>query len=92
MKPIEDILTKLRQDVIDRGFYNPYDVFNHDPKFYKEPERSRYDYKVHIVKWNTRSTRMVILGAKWNDNKNKFIISTYKMNSIKRTAHGEKMR
>jgi hypothetical protein len=72
-----------------KGFYNPYNVFHHAPEFYS-CEDERYDYKIHIVKWNTRSTRMTILYARY-DNKNKCWVFSKKM-GIKRSPHGEKMR
>jgi len=86
------IPVELQQTVIDRNFYNPHDVFNHQPEYYVEPETSKYKFKIHIYKWNTRSTRVTILGARFDEKQSKWVLSTYKQNSIKRQAHGEKMR
>lgn len=82
----------LLKNIIDRGFYNPYDVFHHAPEIYDEPDGYKYQYKVHIIKWNTSSTGMTILGARWDEKQDRYILSTYKTGSIKRYKHGEKMR
>ena len=82
----------LLKNIIDRGFYNPHDVFHHAPEIYDEPETSKYQFKVHIVKWNTSSTGMTVLGARWDDKQGKYILSTYRTGSVKRYKHGEKMR
>ena len=78
--------------VIDRGFYNPYDVFHHEPIVEKEPEGSKYEYKVSIHKWNTNSSKVTIVGVRWDEKKGRAVVSTYKQGSIKRTPHGESMR
>lgn len=73
----------------EQRLYNSYDVFSHPPEFYSS-EDDRYVCKIHIVKWNTRSTRMTVLYARFNENKNKWIFS--RKPGLKRTPHGEKMR
>lgn len=88
IKEVEKLLDALEK----RGFYNPHDVFHHAPDFYSEPEGSKYDYGVEIVKWNTRSARVVKVGARWNEKKQAYTVSTYKQGSIGRIAHGENMR
>lgn len=74
--------------LIEKRFYNPYDVFQHTPEFYSCDD-DRYAYKIHIVKWNTRSTRMTVLWARFDEKKG-WIFS--KKPGLKRTAHGENMR
>lgn len=80
-----EIIEALKQ----QRFYNPYDVFTHPPEFYS-CEDKRYRCKVEIVKWNTRSTRMTVLYARFDDKKSKWIFS--RKTGLKRTPHGEKMR
>ena len=75
--------------LIEKRFYNPYDVFQHEPEFYSCDDE-RYAFKIHIVKWNTRSTRMTVLFARFDEKKNVWIFS--KKTGLRRTPHGEKMR
>ncbi|MES2004316.1 MAG: hypothetical protein V4450_07330 [Bacteroidota bacterium] len=75
-----------------RGYYNPWSVFHHAPTFYIEPSESRYEYRAEIVKWNTRSARLVCVGISWNDKRSEWILSHYKTGSTKRAGHGENMR
>lgn len=85
-----EILKKeIRSALTSKKFYNPYDVFNHEPEFY-ESDDDKYLYKIHIVKWNTKSTRMTVLYVRWNDKKQSWIFSRKK--GLKRTPHNEKMR
>ena len=81
----------LIKALYDRGFYIPYDVFNHPPDIFNSQD-NKYDYRVEIMKWNTRSSKLVILGARWDNKKGRFIISTYKQGSTKMQSHNEKMR
>jgi hypothetical protein len=76
--------------LIEKRFYNPHDVFNHAPEFYKCEVDERYAYKIHIVKWNTRSTRMTVLWARFNEKKNKWVFS--RKPGLGRIPHGERMR
>jgi hypothetical protein len=80
---------KIEEALIKKRFYNPYDVFTHPPEFYPCDDE-RYVCKIHIVKWNTRSTRMTILYARFDDKKQDWVFS--KKMGIKRSPHGEKMR
>jgi hypothetical protein len=89
---IKDLTPILVQAIIARGFYNPYDVFHHEPYITKEPEGSKYQYKAMIVKWNTKSSRATNVGLKFDDKLQKWVVSTYKQNSLRRYSHGEKMR
>lgn len=73
----------------NQRFYSSYNVFHHYPEFY-DPEDERYAAKIHIVKWNTRSTRMTVLYARYNEQLSKWVFARKK--GLKRTAHGEKMR
>jgi hypothetical protein len=84
---IEILLNELQK----RGCYNPWDVFNHPPDIDKSDD-PKYHYKISIIKWNTQSTRVVNLAARWCDKQKRFIISTYKQGSTKRIKHNEKMR
>lgn len=79
----------IRKALVEQKFWNPYNVFNHPPEFYLS-EDDRYLRKIHIVKWDTRSTRMTVLYARFNDKKSKWIFS--RKPGLKRTPHGEKMR
>ncbi len=80
---------EIKQALIKKSFYNPYNVFHHEPEFY-ECEDERYAYKIQIVKWNTRSTRMTVLYARFDDKKHEWIFA--KKPGQKRMVHGEKMR
>ncbi len=82
---------KLIKELEKRGYYNPYDVFNHPPEISKIDD-PKYQYKISIMKWNTKSTRLVNLAARYDKTKKRFIISTYKQGSTKRIKHNEKMR
>lgn len=73
----------------DKRFYNPYNVFHHAPEFYASDDE-RYKYEIHIVKWNTRSARVIMLYARYDQKKETWIFS--KKRGVRRTAHGEKMR
>lgn len=84
-------LPALYRALQKRGFYNPYDVFNHSPELYP-PADSRYDCMVSIVKWNTSSSQLVRLNARWDSKREKYVLSTYKTGSVARQKHGEKMR
>lgn len=74
--------------LIKKRFYNPYDVFQHEPEFYSCYD-DRYAFKIHCVKWNTRSTRMTVLWARFDEKKG-WIFS--KKPGLRRSPHGEKMR
>ena len=80
---------EITEALIKKRFYNPYNVFHHPPEFYKCDDE-RYVCKIHIVKWNTRSTRMTVLFARFDENRKEWIFS--KQTGVKRTPHGEKMR
>ena len=77
----------ITEVLIKRGFYDPYDVFCHTPEFYKS-DIEEYAYKIHVIKWNTKSTRMSILYVRFN--LGRWIIK--RASGLKRTKHGEKMR
>jgi hypothetical protein len=79
---IEAALTQQR-------LYYPGNVFTHPPEYYDSND-DRYVCKIHIVKWNTRSTRMTVLWARLNEKKQKWIFA--RKPGLRRTAHGEKMR
>jgi hypothetical protein len=87
-----NIYDQLMSAVIERRFYNPYNVFHHPPTFSEEAAGSRYRYKADIIKWNTRSTRLISVGLSWNEREQRWVAATYKTGSIKRTPRGEKMR
>lgn len=82
----------LYKALYERGFYNPHNVFHNAPDIEFEPENSKYDFKVQIYKWNTSSNCLIILGARWEEKQQRYILSTYKMGSVPRMKHGEKMR
>lgn len=95
---IKIMTAQITEALINRGFYNPYDVFCHAPEFY-ESDVPGFVYKIHIVKWNTKSTRMSVLYARWKDEtpsfKNKHTNGRWvikRASGLKRTPHGEKMR
>jgi len=79
-------ITKALQE---QRFYNPYDVFTHAPEYY-DSDIEGYNYKIEIVHWNTKSTRMTVLYSRWNDKKQKYVFR--RASGLKRTCHGEKMR
>ena len=83
---------KLYEALEKRGFYHKNSVFCHEPTIEPLPNDSRYEYKIEIVKWNTSSSQVVILGARWDSKQEKYILSTYKTGSVKREKHGIKMR
>lgn len=74
--------------LIKNRFYNPHDVFHHPPEFYACPDE-KYICKIHLIKWNTKSTRMTVLYCRKDANKG-YVFSTKP--GLKRTPHGEKMR
>lgn len=89
---------QVKEVLIKQGFYNPYDVFCHEPEFY-DSDIEGYEYKIHIIKWNTKSTRMSILYARWKEEKPSFNNghnagrwAIKRASGLKRTRHGEKMR
>lgn len=88
MKLPADQEAEIKKALIEQKFYNPYNVFHHEPDFYSPPD-DRYVCKVEIVKWNTRSTRITNLWAR-KDEKRGWIFS--RKPGLKRTPHGEKMR
>lgn len=86
----QQIIKEITAACVERGYYQPGNVFHHEPYITVEPDGSNYQYKAMIVKWSIKSTRATILGCRLKDGK--WILSTYKQNSIKRYSHGEKMR
>jgi len=85
---------QIKEVLIKHGFYNPYDVFCHEPEFY-ESDVEGYAYKIHIIKWNTKSTRMSILYVRWKEESKTHDIGRWvikRASGLKRTRHGEKMR
>lgn len=80
---------EITNALIAKKFYNPHDVFTHAPEFYS-CEDERYKYKIHIVHWNTNSTRMTVLYARFNEKKKEWVFS--KKMGLRRSPHGEKMR
>jgi hypothetical protein len=85
----QEQIKKVTEALIKKRFYNPYDVFQHPPEYYACDDE-RYKYKIHLVKWNTRSTRMTVLYARYDDKKNQWVFATKA--GLKRNPHGEKMR
>lgn len=81
--------SEIIQALISRKFYNPYDVFCHAPEFYTS-DFDGYSHLIHIVKWNTRSTRMTVLYARFDNKKQSWVFKNSK--GLKRNPHGEKMR
>lgn len=79
---------EIEEALSAKRFYNPYNVFHHPPEFY-ECEDNRYKWRIHIVKWNTRSTRMTVLYARKEESKG-WVFA--KKPGVKRNPHGEKMR
>ncbi len=80
---------EIRQALIDQKYYRPHDVFQNDPEYYPCGD-DRYLYKVELYRWNTKSTRMIILYVRFDQTKQRYIFSR-KM-GVKRISHGEKMR
>lgn len=85
----EGVKTVMVAALEEQKLYSSYNVFHHYPEFY-DPEDDRYAAKVHIVKWNTRSTRMTVLFARYDEIKAKWVFARKK--GLRRAAHGEKMR
>lgn len=71
----------------DRGIYNPNNVFHNFDGVELEPEDSKYKYKISVYKWNTSSSKLVIVGARL-DKSGKWVISTYRQGSTKMIKHG----
>lgn len=84
-----DKIKEIKAALIDQNLYNPYDVFQHSPDFYKSNDE-RYDCIVECVKWNTRSTRVSVYYARFDKVKNRWVFA--RSRGQKRTPHGEKMR
>lgn len=80
---------EMRIALMDQNFYNPHNVFHHDPDFYSCTD-DRYVAQVHIVKWNSRSTRVIELWARKDEKTGKWIFA--RKPGVRRTPHGEKMR
>ena len=87
---MQQLREKIIKALIKRGLYNPHDVFQHEPEIYPT-DNVKYPYQVTCVKWNTRSTRMSVYNARFDEKKNKWIFSSTKLGQG-RIAHGEQMR
>lgn len=85
----EVMKNEITEALIKKRFYNPYNVFHHAPEFYPCTDE-RYKYEVHVVKWNTKSARVTILYARYNDKKKQWIL--HRKKGVPRQKHGEKMR
>lgn len=70
-----------------RGFYNPDNVFHHYPTFEKPDKDSKYQVLIEIVKWNTRSAKVIKLGATWDEKKQSWTVSYYKTGSSARISN-----
>lgn len=79
--------TEIENALEVQKLYNPYSVFTHSPEFY-ESDINGYECKIHIVKWNTKSTRMSVFYARKNADKWIFRRAT----GLKRQRHGERIR
>jgi len=67
-----------------KGYHQPSNPWLHEPDYFIEPDESKYDYRAEIIRWNTRSTRLIRLGIRWSEKKQDWIISYYKQGSTRR--------
>ena len=85
----QDKLEEIKVALIEQNLYNPNDVFQHPPEFYPIDD-DRYEYEVRCVKWNTKSTRIIIYYSRYDRKKGRWIFA--RKRGQRRTPHGEKMR
>ena len=82
----EQLRDELRDEMQKRG-YHTQNVFCHAPDYYPAPEGSKYDWIAEVVRWNTRSAKLVRMGIR-HDGK-KWVVSYYRQQSSRMHAHGE---
>ena len=85
----EDKKHQLDEAIAKRG-YNT--IWHHTPTFTDEPDESKYKFKCEIIRWNTKSERVIKMGVRFCDKKKKCILSYYRQGSTPRIKHGQKLR